>query len=134
MSKVVTISEAASIGLHGIILIAKSKKEMVNVVKIAELTGSSKHHVAKVFQRLVKLGFLNSFRGPSGGFTLRKAPDKITLLEIYEGIEGEIQDTKCPMEHQVCPFEKCIFNEVTRKMTAQFKEYLQSKTLNDYLS
>ena len=57
MSKVVTISEAASIGLHGIILIAKSKKEMVNVVKIAELTGSSKHHVAKVFQRLVKLGF-----------------------------------------------------------------------------
>ena len=72
MSKVVTLSEAASIGLHGMILIAKAENEMVNVLKIAELTGSSKHHVAKVFQRLVKIGLLNSFRGPNGGFSLRK--------------------------------------------------------------
>jgi DNA-binding IscR family transcriptional regulator len=46
MSKVVTISEAASIALHGMILIARSEPS-INVMQIAELTGASKHHVAK---------------------------------------------------------------------------------------
>ncbi|MBT3303074.1 MAG: Rrf2 family transcriptional regulator [Bacteroidetes bacterium] len=133
MSKVVTLSEAASIGLHGMILIAKAENEMVNVLKIAELTGSSKHHVAKVFQRLVKIGLLNSFRGPNGGFSLRKKANEISLLEIYEGIEGEIQISDCPMDHKICAFGKCILDNVTNKMTIQFKEFLQSQSLKDYL-
>jgi Rrf2 family protein len=133
MSKVVTLSEAASIGLHGMILIAKSKDEMVNVLKISELTGSSKHHVAKVFQRLVKIGLLDSFRGPSGGFSLKKPADEIRLLDIYEGIEGEIQISKCPMDHKICAFGKCILDNVTNKMTMQFRDYLASQSLQDYL-
>ena len=134
MSKVITLSEAASIGLHGMILIAKAKDEMVNVLFIAEKTGSSKHHVAKVFQRLVKIGLLNSFRGPSGGFSLRVPPEKITLLEIYEAIEGSIQITDCPLDHKICAFDKCILDNVTNAMTLQFRDYLKSHTLLDYLT
>ena len=66
MSKIVSLSEAASIAIHGMILVARSDK-LVNVNKIAEINTSSRHHVAKVFQRLVKEGFINSNRGPSGG-------------------------------------------------------------------
>ena len=86
MSKIVSLSEAASIALHGIILIAREKKGM-NVVRIAESTSTSKHHVAKIMQRLVKSGYLVSHRGPRGGFELKKKPEKITFLEIYETIE-----------------------------------------------
>ena len=53
MSRVVSLSEAASIGIHGIILIAKAG-EPVNVIRISDLTGTSKHHVAKIMQRLAK--------------------------------------------------------------------------------
>ncbi|RLD34925.1 MAG: Rrf2 family transcriptional regulator, partial [Bacteroidetes bacterium] len=45
MSKILNISEAASIAVHGIILVARSDK-LVNVNYIAELTASSRHHVA----------------------------------------------------------------------------------------
>ena len=61
MGKVVTLTEAASIALHGMIIIARSK-HLVNVQEIAELTGTSRHHVAKIFQRLVKAGYLYSQR------------------------------------------------------------------------
>ena len=105
MSKIVTLSEAASIALHGIILVAKSDK-LINVVQIADATSSSKHHVAKVFQRLVKEKFVNSHRGPSGGFSLNRKPEEITLLEIYEAIEGKIELTQCPLDKQICPFDK----------------------------
>lgn len=132
MSKIVTLTEAASIALHGMIIVAKSEGK-ANVLQIAELTSSSKHHVAKIFQRLVKDGFLESHRGPSGGFTLKKKASEISLLEVYESIEGKIQITKCPHDKHICPFEKCIMDNVTRKMTSDFKEHLSKNTIEDYL-
>ncbi|MBS4057393.1 MAG: Rrf2 family transcriptional regulator [Bacteroidetes bacterium] len=132
MSKIVSLTEAASIALHGMIIVAKSEK-MANVVQIAELTGSSKHHVAKIFQRLVKDNYLESHRGPSGGFTLKRKPTDITLLEIYESIEGRIEVTTCPLDKGICPFGLCIMDNVTRKMTVDFRTHLQGHTLADYL-
>ncbi|MBN1339139.1 MAG: Rrf2 family transcriptional regulator, partial [Bacteroidales bacterium] len=102
MAHIVNFSEAASIALHGMILIARSK-DVVNVIKIAETTGSSRHHVAKVMQRLVKDGYLESQRGPSGGFTMKLPPHEISMLSIYETIEGKINIGKCPHDHLICP-------------------------------
>jgi Rrf2 family protein len=132
MSKIVSLSEAASIALHGIILIAREKEGM-NVVKIAEATNTSRHHVAKVMQRLVKSGYLTSHRGPRGGFELKKKPENITFLEIYETIEGTIEINTCPMDKPVCPFDKCILNNVTSQMSKEFKEYLRNQTISEYV-
>ncbi|MBS3807347.1 MAG: Rrf2 family transcriptional regulator [Bacteroidales bacterium] len=132
MSKIVSMSEAASIALHGVILIAREKQGM-NVVRIAESTSTSRHHVAKVMQRLVKSGYLVSHRGPRGGFELKKKPEEITFLEIYETIEGAIEINTCPMEKPVCPFDKCILNNVTSKMSEEFREYLRNQTVDQYL-
>ena len=132
MSKIVSLSEAASIALHGVILIAKAKSGM-NVIQIADVTSSSKHHVAKVMQRLVKAGYLTSQRGPSGGFILRKKPNEISFLELYEIIEGVIEITTCPMDKHICPFDKCILDNVTNRLTEEFKNYLSSQTIDLYL-
>jgi Rrf2 family protein len=133
MSKIVTLSEAASIALHGMILVARAGDKMINVVKISETLTSSRHHVAKVFQRLVKEGFVESHRGPSGGFSLRKPADQISFLDIYQSIEGDIEIHDCPMDKAICPFDKCIMSGVTRKMTEDYKAYLTSQTLDQYL-
>ncbi len=132
MSKVVAISEAASIALHGMILIARSKPS-INVLQIAEKTGASRHHVAKIMQRLAKNNYLTSQRGPTGGFTLKKKPEDITFLEVYETIEGNIEITSCPLDKQICPFDKCIMNNVTNQMTLQFRDHLKKQTLDQYI-
>jgi Rrf2 family protein len=132
MSKIVSISEAASIALHGIILVAKSE-DSVNVIHIAEATGASRHHVAKIMQRLAKNGFLTSQRGPTGGFRLRKPAKSISFLDIYETIEGAIEITSCPLDNPICPFDKCLMNNVTNKMTIEFREYLKRQTIDQYI-
>jgi Rrf2 family protein len=128
----VTLSEAANIGLHAMILVAKSPTGM-NVLQISEVTKSSKHHVAKIMQRLVKENFLTSQRGPSGGFTLKKNPETISLLSIYEAIEGKIEVSNCALDKQVCPFDKCFMNNITQRMTNEFKNYLENQSLASYL-
>lgn len=114
------------------VLIAKSP-ENLNVLKIAEFTGSSRHHVAKVLQRLVKDNFLTSNRGPSGGFSLKRNPDEITLLQVYESIDGPITITACPVENSICPFDKCLINNVVGKLTHEIKEFFGKQKLSDYL-
>jgi len=132
MSKIVSLSEAASIAIHGIILIARSEVTL-NVIQIADATGTSKHHVAKVMQRLVQEGFITSQRGPSGGFLLNVPPGELTFLNVYEAIEGKIEITKCPMDKKVCPFEKCIMDNISNRMTLEFRDYLDKQKVADYM-
>lgn len=132
MAKIVSYSEAASIGMHGMVLVARAG-EIINVQRIAEVTGSSRHHVAKIMQRLVKEGFLVSNRGPSGGFQLSVDPKEITLLQIYEAIEGTVKVVDCPHEKPICPFGKCILGNVVMQMSQLFRDHLSTNTLADLL-
>ncbi len=132
MSKIVSLSEAASIAIHGIIIIARSAVSL-NVQEIADSTGTSRHHVAKIMQRLAKEGYIKSQRGPNGGFQLVKKASEITFLQLYESIEGKIEVSECPMDKKVCPFEKCIMDNISNRMTIEFREYLNKQRISDYL-
>ena len=131
MAKVVNISEAASIAMHGMVLIAKSDST-TNVNKIAEFTKSSRHHAAKIMQRLVKDGFITSQRGPKGGFILKKTAEDISFLDIFESIEGKIEITGCPVGKETCVFDTCFLQRVTHKMSIEFHNYLKKTKLSDY--
>jgi len=45
-------------------------------------------YLVKILQHMVKAGILNSKRGPRGGYTMGREPEKITLLEVFEAIDG----------------------------------------------
>jgi Rrf2 family protein len=133
MAKIVTLSEAASIALHAMILVGRSNGKPLNVDDIAEICSSSRHHVAKVMQRLAKDGFVGSTRGPNGGFFLLKKANEISLLEVYESIEGRIAITECPMDKQICNFDRCFLNNIARDLTMQFSGYMKNQKLSEYL-
>ncbi|MBW6497244.1 MAG: Rrf2 family transcriptional regulator [Bacteroidales bacterium] len=129
MSKILNISEAATIAIHSMALIARSK-ELLNAQEIAEVTGFSKNHISKVLQQLVKFNFLNSTRGPKGGFVLKRNPEEVSLMEIYRAIEGDIdQGTGCKMHCENCPFNSCIFGGLSEKFSREFSNYLNEKNL-----
>ncbi len=132
MAKIVNISEAVSIALHSMVLVAKARSRQMNATIIADITGSSKYHVSKVLQKLVKDGFLSSQRGPLGGFELTRTPEEITLLQVFESIEGKIVISRCPL-NKACPFGDCIFEDLTMRMTEQFRDYLNDHTLAHYI-
>lgn len=133
MAKLVHFSEAASLALHAMVLIAKADNH-VNVSSLASEMGASRNHLAKVLQQLVKYNFLKSVRGPSGGFVLNKPPDQISVLEIYEAIEGSIDLPECPLDRKICPFDKCLMNGLVTDVTLQFKKYFQEQTLEDFVT
>jgi len=134
MNKLINISEAASIALHSIVMIARSDK-MINANNISDELHFSKNHLSKILQTLVKYGYLNSIRGPKGGFTLKKNSVEICLLEIYEIFEGKINTGHCALHNDVsCPFASCVFGGLTTKFSLEFQEHLKNKTIADIIN
>lgn len=133
MSKILTVSEASSIAIHSLAYIAKNDHKINSATLIAEETGFSKNHLAKVLQRMVKYNYLKSSRGPTGGFILKKKPEEITLLEVYTIMEGEMEIEHCFMHSGSCPLEKCIFAGISEKMNAELKNHFEITTIADII-
>ena len=130
MSKVVHISEAASIAIHSLAIIA-SCPDRLNAKELARLTGSSANHLSKVMQILVKSNYLSSNRGPGGGFILNIPAKDISLLEIYEFIEGTIECQFCGIPEEKCLFVNCVFGSKAEMFSADFIEYMKITRISD---
>jgi len=130
VSRLVHISEAASLAIHSMALIASSTIRL-NAKMISEILHVSQNHLAKILQVLAKNEYLESNRGPGGGFTFKKNADQISMLEIYELIEGNVDCQFCGITENQCPFITCIFGGKPDKLTNEFVEYLSITKISD---
>ncbi len=133
MGKFLHFSEAASIALHGLEIMARDMAGLHTVKDLAHQLNASEAHLAKVFQRLAKTGLVSSHRGPNGGFELRKKPNEITLLDIFSAIEGEENPECCPLMNEKCAFKDCIFSGLMFKFQKEFKNFIRGHTLSDFI-
>jgi len=62
--------------------------------------------LAKIISQLSIAGLLHTSRGARGGVTLAREPEKITLLEVIEAIDGPIMLNECVGENSICTFDK----------------------------
>ncbi len=61
----------------------------IGIKKIADDLKIPMPFLGKILQTLAKNKILSSTKGPNGGFMLGKSPDKITLMDIVEIIDGK---------------------------------------------
>lgn len=131
MNTLFNLSEAATIALHSLAIIGNSE-ERLNVNMLAEKTKFSKNHLAKIMNILVRNDYLSSERGPNGGFVLNPNSRNVSLFEILEVIEGRIEVFQCTITCGNCYFSSCLFGDQPKKFTADFVNYLKSKTISDF--
>ena len=131
MPRLLRIPEAASLGIHAAVAIAADPDRPTSVRELAERLGASEAHLAKVMQRLVKARIVNSTRGPKGGFRLERAADGISLLDIYEAIEGVVEPATCLFGTPACGRETCVFGGYLEEFDSRFRSYLANTKLSD---
>jgi Rrf2 family protein len=132
MAGILRISEAVSLALHAMTYLAARNDRPYSTKEIAERLGVSEAHLSKVLQRLSKRGLVSSTRGPGGGFTLTGRPRSITLLRVYECIEGKVPACDCLLASPVCSGEGCIFGDMPAAVSARFKDYLAKTNIAQF--
>lgn len=130
MSSVLKISEAAVLALHGMAFLASNSDKLSSTREIATKLRVSEAHLSKVLQRLSKVGLVKSIRGPKGGFALGKASNEISLLDVYESIDGEFMSSDCLLGDPVYNTDECILGGLVKSIDEQVKGYLEGTKLN----
>jgi Rrf2 family protein len=125
------ISEAASLALHTMVYLAGDPGTHYSAGRLARVICVSEAHLAKVLQRLTKAGLLASVRGPKGGFRLARGTGEITLLEVFETIDGPFEPGECLMHDRTCGQMGCLFGDLLSGINSQVREYLGGRTLED---
>ena len=129
--RLINLSEASYIGFHALSVLVLSNCKM-SIKELAQKTESSEFHLRKIKQRLAKDGIVKSTRGPEGGFILAREPEKISLLEVYESIEGKIDSNPCVYGKQNCTFDMCLFKEVLGELNDRFYKFLQQTNMKAF--
>ena len=64
--------------------------------------------LAKIISQLSIAGLIQTSRGARGGVAMARTPEKISLLEVVEAIDGPIALNECTGNMANCPFgEEC---------------------------
>lgn len=124
-------SEAVSLAMHAAGLLAAGEQQSLSTKAIAAHFHVSEAHLSKVLQRLVKVGLLHSLRGPKGGFSLAKEPQEITLLEVYEAIEGPLEQVSCLFKTPLCDGEGCLLGGILEGMNKTLMDHLSKTNLRE---
>lgn len=131
MPYLIKVTEALSLGLHAMALLASQEGIVISTSDIAEKLKVSSAHLSKVLQRLNKDGLVKSIRGPEGGYALAGNGDKTTLLEIYGCIEGPFKESQCLFPDRVCSSQVCIMGGMLEEINNMARDYLSNTTLKD---
>ncbi len=132
MSNLLRISEAVSLAIHTMAVLARAPEKRLRTAELAAaLNGASVNTLSKTLQRLSKARLVCSVSGPSGGYVLNAPPEMITLLAIYEAVEGPIGQAECLLgQVNPCSGEQCVFGGLVQSVHSQVRDHLANTTLD----
>lgn len=119
--------------IRGLVYLATNSRDRIcHLDKIASEVNVSQAFLGKIFQQFTKIGLVRSYRGAGGGFVLGRQPDKISLLEVVEAIEGPISLNRClDRNGGYDQHYNCSSHPVWTQVQTQVRETLQNITLKD---
>jgi len=98
--------------------------------EIARTYGMPTELVAKVLQRLARIGLLASQHGTNGGYALAKDPTAINAFEVIRALEGPLFITSCVTDRSEChQMTKCTVREPLRKVNEAIAAALRQVTV-----
>jgi FeS assembly SUF system regulator len=71
------------------------RDELITLEKLCEVTTLTLPTVRKLMRSLTRSSLVESIRGPLGGYKLSSQPNKISIAEVIEAIDGPIALTEC---------------------------------------
>jgi Rrf2 family protein len=114
-----------------VIYLARDKDQVSSVTEVAKNMHIPKTFLAKIFQRLMRAGLVESVRGMNGGFRLAKSPSAISLLDILTAIQGPVGINVCAVNSKKCRLSStCSVHPIWVELRTEFDRKLREQTID----
>jgi Rrf2 family protein len=112
-------------------LAAHPDKGFVQASEIAEHWKIPEYHLSKLLQTLAKRNVVLSKRGAGGGFALAKPARQISLLDVYEALEGPTDINNCLIHpEKASPCSACSIVGPLQQAHLKIRQVLKEVTLD----
>lgn len=131
------LSNSCIYGIRAVIYLASRPKtdSKTGIKKISSDLKLPAPFLAKILQQLAKQKILTSTKGPNGGFSFLKDPEKITLLDIVNTIDGRETFTRCIMHNGSCEGveneKHCVLHNDYEKPRRELYNLFSNTTINE---
>lgn len=133
------LSQKSEYALRALLVFAREYRDDDSVVTIQEVSKRQnipRRFLGQILNDLRTAGIVESRRGMSGGYRLRRAPRRITLAEIIRLVEGPLAPVGCVSEKFYekcsCPDEsRCPIRSVMKDVRDAVVGVLDGMTLAD---
>lgn len=88
----IAITEKSRVAVVALTELAQRVEGPVPIQEVAESRDVPLHVLEQLFSALRRAGVLQSQRGVKGGYSFRRAPQEVTLLEVVEVVDGRLED------------------------------------------
>jgi len=106
----------------------------VTLADISERQSISLSYLEQLFSRLRKKGLVSSVRGPGGGYKLAKNAQAISIAEIINAVDEQIDATQCG-GHENCKEEgRCMTHDLWASLNKKILDYLADVTLGSMVA
>jgi Rrf2 family transcriptional regulator, iron-sulfur cluster assembly transcription factor len=103
----------------------------VTLAGISERQSISLSYLEQLFSRLRRQGLVSSVRGPGGGYKLAKNYADISVAEIINAVDEQIDATQCG-GHENCKDEgRCMTHDLWSTLNTKILDYLAGVSLAD---
>ena len=91
--------------------------------------------MAKVLQRLVRMGIVASHQGTRGGYQLAREANRISVADVIQAIDGPVLVTACSDEDESCEqYAKCNVRDPLWRLKDRIVQSLAAFTVNELVS
>ncbi len=127
----VLFSRACEYALRALFEMARHpEQDFWTVQDLAQRTETPAPFLAKTFQSLVKGEVLISTKGRHGGFTFARRPQRISLMEIVDIIDGPDVSKNCALGLAHCSDDMpCPFHAHWKAIRVSISNVLRNETL-----
>lgn len=127
------LTKKADYGLMALKYLAEhAETASLSAKDIAEAYHIPPQLLAKILQRLAKVGILRSHAGMNGGYSLLKPANEISAFEVIHAIDGPLFITSCGPSHSGCDLtDSCTIKEPLARVNDSISGLLRSISIAD---
>ena len=124
-------SKTAQYSIQSMLFIAANNSEQNILVRdVAKELGLPASFLSKILQTLSRYGFLNSVKGPKGGFSLSEKGADSTIAELVAVVDGPMNFDMCLAGFSPCSEENaCPFHHEWKRIREEIRELVNSKAI-----
>lgn len=121
--------------IRAMMYLGRSPDKRVSTAELERRLSLPRPFIRRILPKLEKSGILKSLKGAGGGFSLRRSPEEITLLELVRVLQGPLDAACCAFQRRECPrTSSCRLRKKLKEIEQMIARKLEAVTIRNLMA